>query len=914
MRFKRAIKAKQQRKKVILKGKAANDHQPVNEQKASQRRFRRLSRNKQNKEKRVNQQEQLIKSSSKRKQPNNERQKKSETKKTNVQKIRQKQDRRKQILLKKQKNARISTIKNNKKNQAAKYEYKKQETKTQKSNAKILEKTQTKNKNVPKKIKRKNGKKTTFKKKNLKDKIGKNIKNNISPKHKFKEMLIDKFGRDANGELNIIGFLLSIILLVPFLSTLIIVIAVLAVVIAIIAVILAIWAFIIALFTIKTEDMAITEAYDYVTWLDAYKNKEVYNRYKQLVEDDKYKKVYFEVNGVEADPEKFSFSSNSDNYVYYLNAKYEDYDINKSVLPTYYDRLKKSTGSVPSAAGLHVEFKDTPHPMNDEPVKIYTVKNEIHAMHDMTFTYKAVLSDDVATLKVDIRSLGEMLDLDPQVNIYSGSQLIGTIPAFAEDEKDKFYPILEVDRFESKIFMDNPLGKTAYSSVIENYGYRGRDDENRNMSIMLKAEPGSPVYATTSETVKGINLSYEPRDRDGKIKNAKGIKTDMGSYYVNYINVTPVVRSGTKLKEGDLIGYTSDSFDGNLMISMKEQRIFIYADPEIVPTIFIDHLSYANRPNLGYNDLSQLRGSLINPPEKVTKWREKVTKEAKKNNIELYVNALLSIIWVESGGDEKMSSDIMGIVKAKGLTRSVDVNESIELGVKYFAELLKKAQQHQLGDLAAAQAYNYGDEYLEDLIRLNGKYSLDNSILYAKERSDGKSVPYNSTVSLNLGYTWRYVFGNMFYAKLISYNLSQGVGEMLEIAKKEIGTTNGDKYWQWGGFDKRVEWSALFVSWVADQVGYIDEGRVPKTASPFQMMKWFKENNKFKEPDKEYLPQPGDLIFFDWKGNKTGKDHVGIVEYTGGNIVQIIEGNSDNLVRRKTYTLDNFTISGYGTP
>lgn len=352
MRFKRAIKAKQQRKKVILKGKAANDHQPVNEQKASQRRFRRLSRNKQNKEKRVNQQEQLIKSSSKRKQPNNERQKKSETKKTNVQKIRQKQDRRKQILLKKQKNARISTIKNNKKNQAAKYEYKKQETKTQKSNAKILEKTQTKNKNVPKKIKRKNGKKTTFKKKNLKDKIGKNIKNNISPKHKFKEMLIDKFGRDANGELNIIGFLLSIILLVPFLSTLIIVIAVLAVVIAIIAVILAIWAFIIALFTIKTEDMAITEAYDYVTWLDAYKNKEVYNRYKQLVEDDKYKKVYFEVNGVEADPEKFSFSSNSDNYVYYLNAKYEDYDINKSVLPTYYDRLKKSTGSVPSAAGL----------------------------------------------------------------------------------------------------------------------------------------------------------------------------------------------------------------------------------------------------------------------------------------------------------------------------------------------------------------------------------------------------------------------------------------------------------------------------------------------------------------------------------------------------------------------------------
>ena len=55
------------------------------------------------------------------------------------------------------------------------------------------------------------------------------------------------------------------------------------------------------------------------------------------------------------------------------------------------------------------------------------------------------------------------------------------------------------------------------------------------------------------------------------------------------------------------------------------------------------------------------------------------------------------------------------------------------------------------------------------------------------------------------------------------------------------------------------------------------------------MFNWYKKNNKFKATDIGYIPQPGDLIFFDWKGNKTGKDQVGIVEFTGGNTIQVIE-------------------------
>ena len=111
-----------------------------------------------------------------------------------------------------------------------------------------------------------------------------------------------------------------------------------------------------------------------------------------------------------------------------------------------------------------------------------------------------------------------------------------------------------------------------------------------------------------------------------------------------------------------------------------------------------------------------------------------------------------------------------------------------------------------------------------------------------------------------------------------------------------------------------MEWSAVFVSWVANEAGYLEQGRVLNTANVLDMKEWFEANDKFKTHDENYVPQSGDLVFFDWTGGRTGKDHVGIVEYSGGNIIQVIEGNSDNLVRRRTYAIGSNVISGYGLP
>lgn len=69
---------------------------------------------------------------------------------------------------------------------------------------------------------------------------------------------------------------------------------------------------------------------------------------------------------------------------------------------------------------------------------------------------------------------------------------------------------------------------------------------------------------------------------------------------------------------------------------------------------------------------------------------------------------------------------------------------------------------------------------------------------------------------------------------------------------------------------------------------------------------------KWKE--KEYMPKPGDIIFFDWDDNGSA-NHVGIVEKVENNIVYTIEGNStDDMCRQKEYSISSKFILGYGIP
>ena len=144
--------------------------------------------------------------------------------------------------------------------------------------------------------------------------------------------------------------------------------------------------------------------------------------------------------------------------------------------------------------------------------------------------------------------------------------------------------------------------------------------------------------------------------------------------------------------------------------------------------------------------------------------------------------------------------------------------------------------------------------------------------------------------------------------------------DIVAVAQSQIGVTGGDPYWSWYGFDERVEWCACFVSWCANQCGYIEKGVIPKFSACTDGITWFKENNEWKDRSDSYYPIKGDIIFFDWKegnGEQDGvSDHVGIVSKIdiNTNTIYTVEGNSGDACKERNYLFDDVEIMGYGTP
>ena len=54
----------------------------------------------------------------------------------------------------------------------------------------------------------------------------------------------------------------------------------------------------------------------------------------------------------------------------------------------------------------------------------------------------------------------------------------------------------------------------------------------------------------------------------------------------------------------------------------------------------------------------------------------------------------------------------------------------------------------------------------------------------------------------------------------------------------------------------------MFVSWCANECGYIEDGIIPKYAGCVNGVQWFKDREQWVEGNEE--PVPGMIIFFDW--------------------------------------------------
>ena len=130
---------------------------------------------------------------------------------------------------------------------------------------------------------------------------------------------------------------------------------------------------------------------------------------------------------------------------------------------------------------------------------------------------------------------------------------------------------------------------------------------------------------------------------------------------------------------------------------------------------------------------------------------------------------------------------------------------------------------------------------------------------------------------------------------------------IVDLAKRQVGNVGGYPYWNWYGFNSRVEWCACFVSWCYGQMG-LSEPRFAACQS--QGIPWFTSHGQWGARGYENIA-PGDAIFFDWDLDGSA-DHVGLVIGRDESRVYTVEGNSGDACKIKSYPLDYACIKGYG--
>ena len=111
-------------------------------------------------------------------------------------------------------------------------------------------------------------------------------------------------------------------------------------------------------------------------------------------------------------------------------------------------------------------------------------------------------------------------------------------------------------------------------------------------------------------------------------------------------------------------------------------------------------------------------------------------------------------------------------------------------------------------------------------------------------------------------------------------------------------------------------WCAAFVTAVAMQTLRTDI--IPPECGCERQIELWKALGRWQEDD-DHIPQPGDLIYYDWnvteQGSCTGwADHVGIVAGVKWPFVKVIEGNKDDDVSYRVIPIGDMTIRGYGLP
>ena len=291
-----------------------------------------------------------------------------------------------------------------------------------------------------------------------------------------------------------------------------------------------------------------------------------------------------------------------------------------------------------------------------------------------------------------------------------------------------------------------------------------------------------------------------------------------------------------------------------------------------------------------------------------------IQKYAKQYGIPEYVELIKAVMMQESGGK---GSDPMQAAEGSFNKRYPhepngikDPEYSIECGVQELKAALISAEVENPIDMEriklALQGYNFGNGYISWAKTNYGGYSYANAVEFSTMQAQRLGWEKYGDTQYPAHVLRYYPYGRAF--------TSGGNQAIVEVALTQLGNEGGQPYWSWYGFDGRVEWCACFVSWCADQCGYLDSGIVPKFSLCSDGVGWFNGNGQWQ--GKDYEPKAGDIIFFDWSndGQDGDADHVGIVEKCENGVVYTVEGNSGDACRQNSYPVGYYEILGYGCP
>lgn len=244
-------------------------------------------------------------------------------------------------------------------------------------------------------------------------------------------------------------------------------------------------------------------------------------------------------------------------------------------------------------------------------------------------------------------------------------------------------------------------------------------------------------------------------------------------------------------------------------------------------------------------------------------------KYAREYGIEDYINVLLAIIQVESGGtleDVMQSSESMGLPP-----NTLSTEESIKQGCKYFASLLESAKEKGCDLNSAIQSYNYGGGFLDYVAKRGKKYTFQLAESFSKTQSDGVKVAYSNPIAVQKNGGWRYDYGNMFYVLLVSECLTaaQFDDETVQTVMTEALKYQGWRY-VYGGASPTTSFDCSgLIQWCYGKAGI----SLPRTAQE-------------QYDVTQHIPlseaKAGDLVFFQGTYDAgTYITHVGI--YQGNN-------------------------------